>query len=50
MSVVFFVSGFLTMMAGKKDTIRPFMIQHLQELMEDMELYGWKHIPAFHAV
>ena len=26
----------------REDNIRPFMPQHLQELMEDVELYGWE--------
>ena len=37
-SVTLFVSGLLTVMAGKKETVRPFMLQHLQDLMEDTEL------------
>ena len=36
-----FVNGFLMVTAGEV-TVRPFMFQHLQELMEDVELYRWE--------
>ena len=49
MCVTLFVSGFLMVMTGE-ETIRPFMLQHLKELTEDAELYGWEPIWAFHAV
>ena len=45
-----FVSRFLMVMAGEKDNIKPFMLQHLQMLMEDIELYSWEPIEAYHAV
>ena len=41
MSVTLFVSGFLMVMAGEKDDIKPYMLQCLQVLMEDAESYGW---------
>ena len=50
MSVTLFVSRFLMVMTGEKENVRPFMLQHLQEEMEDVELYRWDPIRAFHAV
>ena len=41
-SVVLFVSGFLMVMAGEKD-IKPFMLQHVQELMEDTVIQQGAH-------
>ena len=39
MSITLFMKGFLIVMAIEKQSIRPFMLQHLWDLMEDMELY-----------
>ena len=49
MNITLFISDFMTVMA-EEETIRPFIFQQLQELMEDMKLYGWKSIQSFHAV
>ena len=35
------LSGYLIVMAGERDQVKPYMIQYLQELMDDAELYGW---------
>ena len=37
------------MEAGKQLFV-PLMACHLQELMADMELYGWELVRAFHAI
>ena len=37
-------------MALEKESIRPYMLQHFQDLKADAELYGWKPIRAFHAI
>ena len=37
-SVTLFVIGFQIMMASEKENVRPFMLQHLQVLMEDTAL------------
>ena len=44
MSVTLFVSGILIVMAMDNKSTRPFMLQYLQEPMEDRELYGWEPI------
>ena len=36
--------------ASEKESIRPYMLQHLQDLMVDMELYGGEPVRAFHAI
>ena len=50
MSVTLFVSGLLMVMAREKIAIKPYMLQHMQELMEDAESYGWELIRAYHAI
>ena len=40
MSISLFVSGYLMVMAGERDQVKPHMIQHLQDLMKDVESYG----------
>ena len=35
MNVTLFISRFMTVMAGEKDNIKLFMLQHLNELMDD---------------
>ena len=37
-------------MAAEKPSICLLMIQHLQDLMSDVELYGWELVKAFHAI
>ena len=48
--ITIFVCGFLMVMATEKESIRPYMLQHLQNLMADVELYGWELIWAFHSI
>lgn len=38
------------MMEAEKPMIRPFMANHLVELMMDAELYVWEPVCAFHTV
>ena len=44
------VSGFLTAMAAEKGSVKPYMLQHLHDLMADAKLYGWEPVRAFHAL
>ena len=37
-------------MAQEKDDITPYMLQHLQELLEAAESYGWEPGKAYHAI
>ena len=50
LSITIFVSGFLMVMILEKQSVRPYMLQHLQDLMADADLYGWEPIRAFHAI
>ena len=50
MSVTLFVNGYMMVMAREKDIVRPFMLQHLYELMEDAELYRWEPVRTFFAI
>ena len=34
--------GYLVVMVVEKTSVHPLMIQHLQDLMSDVELYGWE--------
>ena len=36
-------------MEEERDQVKPYMIEHLQELMEDVESYGWEPLRAYHA-
>ena len=46
----FFVSGYLSVMSAEKESVQLYMMQHLQDIMADAELYGWEPIWVFHAV
>ena len=50
LSVMAFVKGFLTIMSLQKDALRIKMGDHLQEMMEDGETFGWPMVGAYHAV
>ena len=49
-SIPLFVSEYLPVMLAKKEPMRPYVMQHLQDIMADVELYGWESIRAFHAL
>ena len=53
MSISLCVSGYVMVMTGwggEKDQVKPYMIQHLQELMEDADSYGWEPAREYHAI
>ena len=37
-------------MATEKPSVHPNMVQHFQELMSNVEIYGWEPVRAFHAL
>ena len=37
-----FVQGYLIVMKGEKEAVRAKMTSHLEDLMGDVELYGWE--------
>ena len=41
LSIALFVSGYLAVMEMEKQSIKPLMAHHLQELLADVDLRGW---------
>ena len=50
MSLVLFTTGYLSVAKEESVVIKEYMYNHLQELMEDVEVYGWKMVKDYHAV
>ena len=45
-----FVHGYLIVVNSEMDTqVKAQMSQHLEDLIEDMDLYGWDKVCPFHA-
>ena len=44
-----FVNGYLTVMAIESVQIKLRMLTHLQELMDDVQDYGWPTVKSYHA-
>ena len=42
MSVALFVNGYLAVVEIEFMPVKEYMMVHLQEMMEDVELYGWR--------
>ena len=42
MSAALFVNGYLMVMAGQSEAVKPIMLRHLQELVEDSDAYRWE--------
>ena len=40
--------GYLTVLAEETGDIKPFLLQHLQELMEDAAIYSWRAVRDYH--
>ena len=49
-SIPLFVSGYLAVIVVENLAVHPLMVQHLQELMWDAELYSWEPTRSLHAV
>ena len=49
-SIQLFVSGYMQVIEAGQASIRPFMANHVIDLMGDAELSGWEPVHAFHAV
>ena len=49
MSLALFVNGYLTVLSEESEDNKPILLQHLQELMENSGIYGWKTVRDFHA-
>ena len=50
LSIPHFVQGYLIVMSGEKETVSAKMASILEDLMGDVELYGWERIRAYHGV
>ena len=49
MSLALFINGYLAILAEEADTNKSHVLSHLQELMENSEVYGWRVARDFHA-
>ena len=45
-----FVKGYLITMKGEEGATKDKMVTNLEDLMEDLELYGWQKLRAYHSV
>ena len=43
-----FVHGYILVMQGEKELVRAKMASHLEDLMGDLEIYGWERVRASH--
>ena len=48
LSIMAFVTGFLTIMVNQPDALRRKMSAHLTKIMEDGETFGWPVVRAYH--
>ena len=44
LSVALFINGYLIVLAEESEDTKAHMLQHLQELLEDSERYGWRSV------
>ena len=49
MCISLFVNGYLVVVAIASMSVKEYMMLHLQEMMEEVELYGWRVVREFHA-
>ena len=49
MSLALFTNGYLVVAAAESGPTREHMLEHLQELMEDVEAHGWRVVRDYHA-
>ena len=49
MSIALFVNGYLIILGEECNEVKGFMLAHLQEAMEDADVYGWKCVRICHA-
>ena len=50
MTEAYFVQGYIVVMSAEDNSTRSKMLQHLDELICDVDLYSWKCIHAYHGV
>ena len=49
MSLALFTHGYLSMATDESVVIKEYMYNHLQEILQDVEVYGWKVVKDYHA-
>ena len=49
MSIALFTNCYLAVVAEEAVEIKAYMLVHLQQLMEDVEVYEWKIVREYHA-
>ena len=49
MSLALFTNGYLAIVAEEGAPIKEYMLTHLQELFEDVNVCGWKAVREYHA-
>ena len=50
LSVSAFVRGYLILLTSKQDSqVKEHMVFHLEDLVEDIDVYCWEIVRAFHA-
>ena len=49
MSFALFTNTFMCVAAAESVVVKDYIYSHLQELMEDVEVYGWKVVKDYHA-
>ena len=48
MSLALFTKGYLAIMVEECASVKKYMLGHLGELFEDVEVYGWKAVREYH--
>ena len=49
MSLALFSNGYLAIVVEESNSVRNIMLMHLQELFEDVKIYGWMVLREYHA-
>ena len=49
MSLALFSNGYLAIVVGESSPVQDTMLRHLQELFEDVDVYGWYVVREYHA-
>ena len=49
MSLALFLNGYLVIVAEESNSVRDILLRHLQELFEDVVVYGWMVARGYHA-
>ena len=50
LSISLFIKGYLIVMKWEEGAVKDKMAANLEELMADLDLYGWQNVRAYHSV